>query len=65
MAIEITTQSAPTSCPQNWAPKARRQGEAADWTPQPPRPGTGAEPETIYPSLSTPPVQWPRVFPSL
>lgn len=45
----------------NWAPKARRQGEDAAWTPEP----AGAAAVDAGVASSQPLQSWPRIFPGI
>jgi len=64
MTIESNPITSRIPTIQNWVPKARRQGEPGAWS-NAPMPADTSEPEIVFPSLSTPGVHWPRVFPSL
>jgi hypothetical protein len=62
--VIISRTSSRASAARSWTPKAHRRGEPLAWADEA-RPAEASEPEMVFPSLSTPPVHWPRVFPSL
>ena len=63
MTVETKNEISPKSPAQNWAPKARRQGEAGGWGQT--RPAEPAQTAIAFPALSASPLQWPRLFPGL